>query len=313
MDPRAQILVAVVAADPALPAARVAAAVDAVATNPAATRELSAALVADPHALSVGAPPVIGRLLAELRAAGSMLPEPGCARCGRSRPPVDPLRRRRGVRPLPAPSTRRSLHPLWGGQTRCRARRAAPSRLRPLRRPAPTPLRAGAAHRHPRQRHRTRHLRRLLPRPPRRLPELWAAAAVRVRGRGPPDLPGLPTADARGLRALRPASPALGSLARGPGLRPLLHCGAAPPRPLHDLRHHPAPVAPPGPDATTCLDCAHRAGLPTGHLRGHVCGDCGTEDKLYERGRCAPCALRRRTGELLMAGAEQLPAELTAL
>lgn len=50
MDRREQILVAVAAADPALPAARVAAAVDAVATNPAATRELSAALVADPHA-----------------------------------------------------------------------------------------------------------------------------------------------------------------------------------------------------------------------------------------------------------------------
>ena len=71
------------AADPTLPAARAAAAVDAAATNPAATRTLAAALVADPHALSVGAPPVVGRLLTELRAAGSMLPEPAGARCGR--------------------------------------------------------------------------------------------------------------------------------------------------------------------------------------------------------------------------------------
>lgn len=69
-------------------------------------------------------------------------------------------------------------------------------------------------------------------------------------------------------------------------------------------------VAPPGPAATTCADCAE---LPTAHLRGHVCGDCGIEDKLYERSRCAPCALQRRTAELLMAGAEQRPAELTGV
>lgn len=47
-------------------------------------------------------------------------------------------------------------------------------------------------------------------------------------------------------------------------------------------------VHPPEPEATRCADCA---GLPT----SHVCGDCGLEDKLYERGRCNNCALRRRT------------------
>jgi hypothetical protein len=72
-------------------------------------------------------------------------------------------------------------------------------------------------------------------------------------------------------------------------------------------------VAPPEPGAITCADCAEATGLRAADLRGHVCGDCGTEDKLYERGRCAACALRRRTGELLKAGAEQLPAELTAI
>jgi hypothetical protein len=51
-------------------------------------------------------------------------------------------------------------------------------------------------------------------------------------------------------------------------------------------------VAPAGPDATTCSDCA---GLPA----THVCSDCGIEDKLYERGRCDRCALHRRVTDLL--------------
>jgi hypothetical protein len=54
-------------------------------------------------------------------------------------------------------------------------------------------------------------------------------------------------------------------------------------------------VAPPGPAADTCADCA---GLPV----THACADCGTEDKLYEKGRCARCSLRRRARELLSAG-----------
>jgi len=45
----------------------------------------------------------------------------------------------------------------------------------------------------------------------------------------------------------------------------------------------------------------------------HVCADCGREDKLYERGRCECCALRRRTGELLRAGGEQIPDALVAV
>ncbi|MGH3407001.1 MAG: hypothetical protein ACRDRJ_31540, partial [Streptosporangiaceae bacterium] len=51
-------------------------------------------------------------------------------------------------------------------------------------------------------------------------------------------------------------------------------------------------VAPPGPAADTCADCA---GLPV----ICACGDCGIEDKLYERGRCERCSLRRRAAALL--------------
>lgn len=65
-------------------------------------------------------------------------------------------------------------------------------------------------------------------------------------------------------------------------------------------------VSPPGPDATTCAGCA---GLPT----SHVCTDCGLEDKLYERGRCQHCALRRRTAQLLRAGGARIPPALMAV
>jgi hypothetical protein len=65
-------------------------------------------------------------------------------------------------------------------------------------------------------------------------------------------------------------------------------------------------VAPPGSEATTCADCA---GLPV----THACGDCGVEDKLYEKRRCARCSLRRRTAALLCGQTGPVPAELTAV
>jgi len=46
------------------------AAVDAVAGHPAAVRSLATALAADPDALTVGAPPVVGHLVQSLRAPG---------------------------------------------------------------------------------------------------------------------------------------------------------------------------------------------------------------------------------------------------
>ena len=79
----------VIAAEEALPAGEAAAAVDAVATSPAVLRELAAALAADPDMLAHGAPPVAGRLAAELIARGSTaLTLPGCARCGRAGMPL---------------------------------------------------------------------------------------------------------------------------------------------------------------------------------------------------------------------------------
>ena len=62
-------------------------------------------------------------------------------------------------------------------------------------------------------------------------------------------------------------------------------------------------VHPPGLSATTCVDCA-------GIAASHVCVDCGIEDKLYERGRCDRCALRRRVHELLATADTTVPAQL---
>jgi hypothetical protein len=62
-------------------------------------------------------------------------------------------------------------------------------------------------------------------------------------------------------------------------------------------------VSPPGPAADTCADCA---GLPV----TCACADCGIEDKLYERGRCERCSLRRRAAALLAGPGGQVPAGL---
>src|SRR6266568_2343077 len=66
------------------------------------------------------------------------------------------------------------------------------------------------------------------------------------------------------------------------------------------------PVSPPGPDAGTCASCA---GQPV----TCVCTGCGIEDKLYERGRCERCSLRRRAAALLAGPDGQVPAGLLPL
>ncbi len=65
-------------------------------------------------------------------------------------------------------------------------------------------------------------------------------------------------------------------------------------------------AAPPGPAADTCADCA---GIPV----THACCDCGIQDKLYEKGRCSRCSLRRRARVLLSAGSGDIPAGLTGV
>ena len=85
---RAFIHAAITSQVPGVPPGVVSAAVDAVAGHPAAVRSLVGALSADPDALAVGAPPVVGQLVQVLRAAGVNLPEPACDRCGRTGKPL---------------------------------------------------------------------------------------------------------------------------------------------------------------------------------------------------------------------------------
>lgn len=65
-------------------------------------------------------------------------------------------------------------------------------------------------------------------------------------------------------------------------------------------------VSPPGPGATRCCDCA---GIPA----LAACSQCGREDRLFERGRCAYCALARRATELLTGPDGHVPADLVAV
>ena len=77
------------AADRSLPRPVIEAAVDAAAPARLSMSRLAVVLAADPGALAVGAPPLAGRLAAELVARGSTaLTLPACAVCARTRKPL---------------------------------------------------------------------------------------------------------------------------------------------------------------------------------------------------------------------------------
>ena len=65
-------------------------------------------------------------------------------------------------------------------------------------------------------------------------------------------------------------------------------------------------VEPPGLAADTCAACA-------GIAVTHACGDCGTEDKLFEKERCARCSLRRRAAALLSGRDGEVPGDLAGV
>jgi hypothetical protein len=306
-----QVVAAVLAADPALSAPQVEAAVAAVAGHPAALRSLAAALTADPGALAIGAPPMVGRLVTELRAHGATsLPVPSCTLCQRQGLPLTRSFTRGGV------CARCRRRELAEECARCGIIKPVAGRDSERR-----PVCARCADRPKRACGRCGRIRRI---------------ARRARGDRPDICDGcfqLPEAICSGCGRRRPCSfastdtpicascaprrtavcarcgqdkPPAANWADGPVCDPcytaaLRHRGTC--CTCHTQRRL---VSPPGPDATICADCA---GLPT----THVCGDCGLEDKLYERGRCERCALHRRTGELLRAGGEQIPDELIAV
>ena len=301
------------AADRSLPGEAVAAAVDAAAPTGRAMSCLAAALAADPGALASGAPPTAGRLAAELIARGSgTLSVPACAACGRAGKPLfrgdggGVCQRCRAWQLAAACAVCGKVKPVCGrgagGQPVCEVcRRRGPARHRAC----------GAC---------------------------GKTAPVALRGRGgQPDICvncyRLPAAACSVCGRIRPCTFAATSQPVCKQCAPrataiCARCGqdrppAArwPEGPVCDTCYTAAlrrrvpcascgqmrrPVSPPGPDADTCASCA---GLPV----TSVCAGCGTEDKMFEKHRCARCSLQRRAAALLSGGTGQVPGELAAV
>jgi hypothetical protein len=302
----------VLAVDGTLPASAAEAAVDAVAVTPAALRSLASALAADPDMLRHGAPPLAGRLAAELAARGSAsLAMPACARCGRD---GRPLFRTPGGGMCKACTARvRTAACAACGEVKAIAGRdsAGQSICERCRRRA--------------RGHRTcGHCGR------------DASIAVRAHD-GEPDTCvncyQLPGAVCSGCGRNRPCNFAGSDRPLCPSCSPkataaCARCGQErppaarwPEGPVCDtcytsaLRHRARCagcgqerrlVFPPGPDGVACADCAGLAAMSR-------CDACGTEDKLYEKGLCARCSLRRRATEILSAATGDVPATMTAV
>src|SRR5665647_2279993 len=305
-----QVVAAVLAADPALSAPQVEAAVATVAGHPAALRSLAAALIADPGALAIGAPPMVGRLITELQAQGATsLLVPSCALCRRVG-----LRLTRSVAGGVCPRCRR--RELAEACARCGVVKPVAGRDCEHR-----PVCSRCADRPQRACGRCGRIRRI---------------ARRARG-GQPDICvgcfQLPEAICSGCGRRRPCSFAstdtpicamcaprrsvicvrcgqdkapTANWADGPVCDPCYTAALRRRRTCCTCHAQRRLVSPPGPDASKCADCA---GLPTTHM----CTDCGLEDKLYERGRCERCALHRRTRELLCGGGTSIPPALVAV
>lgn len=308
---RRLVLDAVLAADPTLTAVAVQTALTTVARTPAALRSLATALTADPTALAIGAPPMVGQLVQALRAQGcTVLPAPSCAVCAREDLKL----------------TRSSA--IGGVCARCRRRELAKACARcgivkPVagRDGDQSPVCARCADRPQRECGRCGRIRRIARRAHDDQPDIcdgcfsqpqaFCSGCGRLR---PCSFAGTDAAVCTRCAPRRTAvcvrcgqhKPPAANWIEGPVCEPcytlaLRHRGTC--DGCHTTRRL---VSPPGPAATTCADCA---GLPI----SHACLDCGLEDKLYERGRCNDCALRRRTGELLRADGEQIPTALVAV
>lgn len=308
---RRAVIAAVAAADGSLSRAQVAAAVDAVVGHRAVLASLWQTLVIEAGALQAGAPPAVGRLVTALIAAGSAeLTPPRCVDCGATGRPLSRVesggvcrrcQERRGAR--------RCAH--------CQAVKRVAART-PAGEPLCEPCR--------------RHLRG------RRVCGVCgqlAAIACRARG-GQPEVCvncyRLPEAVCAWCDRRRPCHFAESDrpCCKACEPRPLVacaRCGAErpvtarwPEGPVCEACYRSALshrgtcvdcgakrrlVSPAGPDASRCGDCA---GVAT--PGSHTCEDCGLEDRLFERGRCVRCTLRRRTHQLLADDSGDVPAAL---
>lgn len=308
---RERTLATVIAAEPSLPSSQITDAFDTVIATGAAVRVLASALEADPDVLHVGAPPVVGRLVAELVNRGSTtFAVPSCSVCARTGRPL--------MTTGQGPMCQRCAH--RHGAVACSHCQAV------------KPVAGRSADGAPICERCRRHLRGQ-----RRCGSCHNVAAIALRAREDrPDICvncyRLPEAICRRCGSRRPCNFAESDkpLCKACAPRPTTtcaRCGADrtvtarwPEGPvcepcyratLHrrgrcaDCGQDRRLVDPAGPDATRCADCAEV------HLPGsHVCVGCGIEDRLYERGRCVRCSLKRRTTALLADEQGHVPAVL---
>jgi integrase len=299
----------VITAGGPLPASEAAAAVDAVATSPAVLRELAAALAADPDMLAHGAPPVAWRLAAELIARGSKtVTVPGCARCGRAGMPL--YRTPGGGMCKPCTARQITAACAHCGQIKpAVSRDAAGQRIcERCRRRDRGHRQCGACGQTASIAVRARGGAPDICVKCYRMPSAVCGVCGKYRecnfaGSGHPVCPSCsPRATARCARCGQDRPPQA-RWPEGPVCDPCYTAALRHRAPCASCGQLRRPVTPPGPAADTCASCA---GQPV----TCACTDCGVEDKLYERGRCERCSLRRRATALLTGPGGDIPAAL---
>ena len=297
------------AAEGSLPLPVVAAAVDAVATGPAALRELIAALAADPGMLRHGAPPVAGRLATELIARGSAtLTTPACSRCGRAGMPL--TRTDTGAMCKPCAARRFTAACAHCGEIKpVVSRDSAGARIcERCRRHDRGHRQCGICGKTASIAVRARGSALDICVNCYRMPDAVCAVCGRRRecnfaGTSRPVCPSCSPRVTASCARCGQDRPVQARWAEGPVCDPCYRAALRHRGRCASCGQQRRLVTPPGPAADTCSDCA---GLPA----ICVCEDCGIEDKLYERGRCDRCSLQRRAAALLASPDGGIPAGL---
>lgn len=295
MSERRALVAVVAAACPELSLDEVGAAVEATITNPAVARSLAAALAAGPDVVRAGAPPVVARLVGELRARGSTLAVPACAGCGRT------------GRPLIRVGT-------TGMCPRCRTHQLAEAcsvcglvRVVTARAGDGTAMCFACAPRPARPCGRCGRVRPIARRATQGGPDICVScfrlpvAACGSCGRHRPCTfvaAGAPICASCSPRAVAACAhcgeqrPPCARWPEGPVCEPCYRAALARRGTCEGCDVERRLVSPPGADARLCCDCAGVAPLVR-------CADCGIEDRPYTDGRCVRCALVERCARLL--------------
>jgi len=280
---------------PGLGTGAVSSAIAAAAPSAKALSVLARSLGPGPGALAVGAPPVVGKLVKELRARGATLPEPVCGRCSRAHPKLV----------------------LTGGAglcPRCRARHNATAcgrcgevKVVYGRGPTGEALCSVCAPRPERRCSRCGRVRPIARRAHDGRGELCGScfhgpvATCSVCGRHRPCnfvAAGRPVCTTCSPRKPSRCAhcgqdrPACARWPEGPVCEPCYRAALSRRGICQGCGAERRLVSPPGPGARRCADCAGVAPLAT-------CRSCGAEERPYLDGCCVRCALAARAAELV--------------